>query len=213
MERRAEERRVGVGFVWGVLGGRRLGRAEEGVEGLRRGDFVDGCGLLEYLERCRQVGLEGGRVLYGRCGRGVVHVDCAEEVRRRYAGKPDERYRRRMGRRYASWRRVREEREREMERREMVAEMEMKRRRGYDQLLTGRVEGDASCVPFLYELRSCAYAFSSKISEAPKLRKVMVDKYSKLEGTREKGVDGWEQARLVAENNPMFHTKVMNRFL
>lgn len=192
--------------------GRPLGTIESDGEALSRKVATDDSGLSQYLSRCQQAGLDGTFALYARCQLPTKPVDCFAEVRKRYLGKPDELYRRRTARRYAVWRRNRDELRREMERKEMFAEKEMKRRRGSDRLHSDRAAGDASFVPFMYEPGSHAYAFSSKITEAPKLRKVMVERYSQGACVQGESINRWERAKLAAETNPMFHNKVMNRF-
>ncbi|CDF77443.1 unnamed protein product [Chondrus crispus] len=210
LERRAEERRQDAREVVE----RRVGGLEAGSEELRRvcgrGIRADRRGYVQFLARAREgfdCGMPG---LLSMGGKGVAVGDTFEEVRKRYAGRPDELYRRKTARRFARWRRQKLEREAELSRTASRAESEMKRRRGYDHLLTDRRAGDSSFAPFLYELEGNAYAFSSKITEAPKLRKVMIDKYSARDGATV--TDGWERAQQVAEQNPLFHTRVMNRF-
>lgn len=182
---------------------------------------------LGEFESCQEVQLLGFRVKehISRCRSGqlcdenrngktkFLKLDSAEDVRARYLGRPDEIYRRKTARKYATWRRVRLEEERKQRGRVGVAESQMRRRRGHDLLLSGRKADDSSFAPFLFESGERAYAFSSRISEAPKLRKVMVDKYTehkKMENGEEG--DQWERAERAAEENPLFHTRVMNRF-
>lgn len=141
-------------------------------------------------------------------------VDTFEKTRGIYAGKPDALYRRRTSRKYAAWRRVQRDLETAQLQKQRDAERAMRASRGPDYLQTGRKAGDTSFVPFLYELDSKAYAFSSRISQAPKLRKAMVDKYSaggEIAGGGV-GTNGLAKAHLAAETNPLFHTRVMNRF-
>ena len=88
----------------------------------------------------------------------------------------------------------------------------MKRRRGHDLLLSNRRTGDSSFAPFLFEANNQTFAYSSKISEAPKLRSVMLKKYSEVREDGEQK-NQWEKAKEAANVNPMFHTRVMNRFL
>lgn len=134
-----------------------------------------------------------------------------EETRRRYAGKPDEMYRRKNSRKFASWRRRMQELRLATAKRAENAETNMRATRGYDQLQTQRSYGDRTLAPFLFQSDTHAYAYSSRISEAPKLRKVMIEKYSTLT-TVGSAVDPYRKAVEAAENSPLFHTRVMNRF-
>lgn len=140
-----------------------------------------------------------------------VRLDSAEAVHKLYAGKPDEIYRRKMSRRYAVWRRKQRQIQLAESQKLAKAEHVMRDSRGVDQLMTHRHVDDCSFAPFLFDLESRAYAFSSRITEAPKLRNVMLQKYSALEAG-EDATDSLKTARLAAEVNPLFHTRVMNRF-
>lgn len=186
----------------------RIGIKEEGD--VLAYDEEDQSGYTVHVARCRDALRKGCKTLM-RQGE-FARRDTFEEVRKRYIGKPDEIYRRRTARKYARYRREKREREAEALKQSTRAEMEMKRRRGHDHLLTARDNGDASFAPFLFELDSNAYAFSSKITDAPKLRKLMIDKYSK-DDNGANDVNGWQKAHLAAETNPLFHTRVMNRFM
>lgn len=172
-------------------------------------------GYHTHVARCRASIASGGNAL--QPGRkeyeGTLKVDTFEDVKRIYSGKPDELYRRKTARKFATWRRKHREAEKERVYQELQAENVMKKRRGYDQILTSRTSGDASFAPFLFDLNNQTYAFSSKITEAPKLRKIMVDKYSAETSSSDGHVlNNWQKAHQAAENNPLFHTKVMNRF-
>lgn len=191
--------------------------------------------LLIHVSRCRASLASGAsRLLSQASERTVVHVT-AEAVRRKYAGKPDEIYRRKNSKRYAAWKRRVQDMAKASQSRVQSAEHKMRSSRGYDQLLTQRSYGDTSFAPFLFDTESHAFAFSSKISEAPKLRKVMLDKYASSdernknytletcatsaattngsEGSqRQVVVDSLQKAHVAAQTNPLFHTRVMNRF-
>eukprot|EP00177_Eucheuma_denticulatum_P002822 GFKZ01005061.1.p2 GENE.GFKZ01005061.1~~GFKZ01005061.1.p2 ORF type:complete len:371 (+),score=59.91 GFKZ01005061.1:77-1114(+) len=185
------------------------------VGGKKEGDVLaydaeDESGYAVHVTRCRDASRKGCKMLI-RQGE-VDRRDTFEEVRKLYMGKPDEIYRRQTARKFARYRREKREREAESLKQSTRAEMEMKRRRGHDHLLTARGNGDASFAPFLFELDSNAYAFSSKITDAPKLRKVMIEKYSK-DDNGANNVNGWQKAQQAAETNPLFHTRVMNRFM
>lgn len=164
---------------------------------------------LEHTERCEQ-SIENGSTCLQPLTQKQMQVDTFDAVRIRYQGKPDELYRRKTSKKFAAWRRRMRDADLIVSRHESNAEHKMKISRGYDQLLTQRSYGDTSFVPFLYETDSHAYAFSSRISDAPKLRKAMIDKYS-AKDTNEQ-VDLLQKAHIAAETNPLFHTRVMNRF-
>lgn len=196
---------------------KRIGRLNAGTveytqlcgEGIR----ADRKGFVQHIERCQDAFDAGVLRLFPLGGKRKISIlDTFEEVRKRYAGRPDELYRRKTARRFATWRRQRKQKEAETLRKASRAESEMKRRRGHDHLLTERKTGDSSFAPFLFELDSNTYAFSSRITEAPKLRKVMIEKYSTASGEGEGNLNGWEKAQQAAETNPLFHTRVMNRF-
>lgn len=196
---------------------KRVGRldaeTEEYTQLCANGIRVDWCGFVQHIERCRD-GLDRGAVLLYPSGRKLQTsmTDTGEEVRKRYAGRPDELYRRKTARKFATWTRQRKQREQEILETLSRAENEMKRRRGHDHLLSGRKAEDSSFLPFLFELDSSTYAFSSKITEAPKLRKVMLEKYSVVNQESADDLNTWEKAQHAAETNPLFHTRVMNRF-
>lgn len=163
--------------------------------------------LHEHVARCR-ASLANGHAMLTT---GVqMPLDTFDQVRARYAGTPDPLYRRKSSRKFAAHRRRRREMAAAAARRVTDAEAGMHARRGHDQVLSGRKAGDTSFAPFLYELDNGAYVYSSRITEAPKLRGKMIDKYS----TPAKcvGVDSWQKAQVAAETNPLFHTRVMNRF-
>ncbi|KAI0562011.1 hypothetical protein FGB62_68g171 [Gracilaria domingensis] len=168
---------------------------------------------LAHVSRCRVLYSEGKRILV-RVNKTVLgeSLDDFEEVRKRYLGKPDELYRRKTARKFARWRRQQREKEKQKVAAEIRAEKEMKRRRGYDHRLTMREARDATFAPFLFDTSCNAYAYSSKITEAPKLRKIMMTKYSDTRKSSDGQQDQWERARQAAETNPLFHTRVMNRF-
>lgn len=169
--------------------------------------------VKEHISHCRS-GQLSNENRHGKTK--FLKLDSAEEVRARYLGRPDEIYRRKTARRYATWRRLRLEEERKQRGRVGMAESHMRRRRGHDLLLSGRRADDSSFAPFLFESGERAYAFSSRISEAPKLRKVMVKKYTEHKKVEDSGAqiecDQWERAQRAAKENPLFHTRVMNRF-
>lgn len=191
--------------------------------------------LLIHVSRCRASLASGAsRLLSQASERTVVRVT-AEAVRRKYAGKPDEIYRRKNSKRYAAWKRRVQEMAKASQSRVQSAEHKMRSSRGFDQLLTQRSYGDTSFAPFLFDTESHAFAFSSKISEAPKLRKVMLDKYASSDKRNKKYtletcatsstamnaskgspqhqvVDSLQKAHVAAQTNPLFHTRVMNRF-
>lgn len=189
--------------------------------------------LLIHVSRCRASLASGAsRLLSQASERTVVRVT-AEAVRRKYAGKPDEIYRRKNSKRYAAWKRRVQDMAKASQSRVQSAEHKMRSSRGYDQLLTQRSYGDTSFAPFLFDTESHAFAFSSKISEAPKLRKVMLDKYTSSDERNKKYtlescttstatngdacpqhqvVDSLQKAHVAAQTNPLFHTRVMNRF-
>lgn len=202
--------------LWGALTiVEKIGHAEGSMESNEadwnelRGD-VSGFG--QHVARCQE-GLRAGlTTLYARGMRKHTRLDSFEDVKRRYVGKPDEVYRRKTARKFATFRKQRQQMEGVSLQALGLAEVEMKRRRGHDHLLTSRATGDSSFAPFLFELDSNAYAFSSKITEAPKLRKVMINKYS-ARTDFERGPNALEKAKQVAETNPLFHTRVMNRFM
>ncbi|CAN8061570.1 unnamed protein product [Agarophyton chilense] len=166
-----------------------------------------------HTTRCRTLFLEGKRNLV-QINKTTLetHRDDCEEVSRRYVGKPDELYRRKTARKFAKWRRQQREQEKEKMAAEIRAEKEMKRRRGYDHRLTERKARDSTFAPFLFDTSCNAYAYSSKITEAPKLRKVMITKYTDADESSNEQEDQWERAREAAKTNPLFHTRVMNRF-
>lgn len=166
-----------------------------------------------HVSRCRDVYVQGRTSLVMVNGpKSATHFDTFEEVKSRYAGMPDELYRRKTARRFARWRRKRRELEIEKVATELRAEKEMKRRRGYDQRLTSREARDSSFAPFLFETDCHAYAYSTKITEAPKLRKAMIEKYNDSDEARQDVPDQWERALNGARSTPLFHTRVMNRF-
>lgn len=165
-----------------------------------------------HVSRCEEILLRGENTISARIEVVSVVCDTFEDVRRRYKGRPDEIYRRKTARKYATWKRMQREQERLKKEGYMKAENEMKRRRGHDQLLTSRPTGDASFAPFLYELNNNTYAYSSKITEAPKLRKIMIDKYTGDTDGGNQDLNQWQRAQQAAETNPLFHTRVMNRF-
>lgn len=164
----------------------------------------------EHSMLCR-LSLAAGRSSHRLAISKCVKIDSAEAVHKRYAGKPDEIYRRKTSRRYAVWRR--QQRQIQLANSQKVAKAEhaMRDSRGLDQLMTHRPAGDRSFAPFLFDLESRAYAFSSRISEAPKLRNAMLQKYS-VSHASGNATDSLRTARLAAEVNPLFHTRVMNRF-
>lgn len=164
----------------------------------------------EHSMLCR-LSLAAGRSSHRLAVSKCVKLDSAEAVHKRYAGKPDEIYRRKTSRRYAVWRRQQRQAQLAESQKVSKAEHAMRDSRGVDQLMTHRSVGDRSFAPFLFDLESRAYAFSSRISEAPKLRNAMLQKYSvpKASGN---ATDSLRTARLAAEVNPLFHTRVMNRF-
>lgn len=169
-------------------------------------------GFAQHVGRCREgirIGLKALKLTSDN--KAKVKLDSFEEVKKRYTGKPDEIYKRKTARKFARYRRKRREEEEKMHKTCNRAEAEMKRRRGHDHLLTTRKNGDSSFAPFLFQLESNAYAFSSKITEAPKLRKAMLSKYSTKDESYGKA-NGWDKAQEAAEANPLFHTRVMNRF-
>lgn len=180
---------------------------------LRLSGFLPPVPCEEHSALCRLSLASGESVLRSRSrprfGCGVM--DCAEAVRKLYAGKPDEIYRRKTSRQYAVWRRKQRQIQLADSRKLASAEHMMRDSRGVDQLMTHRPADDRSFAPFLFDLESRAYAFSSRISEAPKLRDAMLQKYSTLDVSRHP-TDSLKAARLAAEVNPLFHTRVMNRF-
>lgn len=134
----------------------------------------------------------------------TYRVSCIEEkerlaIFRRYAGLPDEMYRRHSGRRYGKWRRMNAN---------TIAkvEAEMVRRRGADRLEAGTVGASR----YVYDGGEHVYAFSCRITAAPRLRATMVRKYSTREATT---LEPRPDAKQLASKTPMFHTRVMNRFL
>lgn len=166
---------------------------------------------LEHSTRCCASLAVGDTSLRLRKAK-VIKIDTPESVRLLYDGKPDEIYRRKTSRRYALWRR----KQRNLQTKEShivaMAQRAMRDSRGHDQLLAHRKTDDRSFAPFLFDHQSGAYAFSSRISDAPKLRNAMLQKYSELDIVEE-SASSLETARLAAEANPLFHTRVMNRFL
>lgn len=139
----------------------------------------------------------------------AVSVELAAEAaaaEERYAGRPDELYRRRMGKRFAAYRRERRTR---AER----AEAEMRRRRGGDRTKSERCAEDTSLVPFAFEQADGAFCFSRSITQAPRLRRTMLAKYG---ASRPQAVarplDGMAKAKMAAEEKALFHTRVHNRF-
>lgn len=192
----------------------KVGCMDEELEAKRvecRGIRCDSNGFAQHVSRCQEGFRAGISKLHAHGTTKKVNLDTFDEVKRRYAGRPDEVYRRKTARKFATFRRQRRQMEEEESKRTMSAETEMRRRRGHDYLLTSREVGDSSFAPFLYELDSKAYAYSSKITEAPKLRKVMMNKYlARNDAAGEP--NAVEKARLAAESNRLFHTRVMNRF-
>ncbi|PXF49894.1 hypothetical protein BWQ96_00054 [Gracilariopsis chorda] len=170
-------------------------------------------GYVVHVSRCRNNYAQGRTSLVWMNTPNLENrYDTFEEVKSRYAGKPDELYRRKTARKFARWRRKRREGEQEKLAVELKAEKEMKRRRGYDQRLTSREARDSSFAPFLFETNCQAYAYSTKITEAPKLRKVMIQKYNDSDEAKQHVPDQWERALQAAKSTPLFHTRVMNRF-
>lgn len=164
-----------------------------------------------HVTRCRKIYYDGNAVLpCASLQARQTMCDTFEQVLRIYASKPDELYRRKTARKFARWRRKRRELEIERLADEANAENEMKRRRGHDQLLTTREARDSSFAPFLFQSKSHAYAYSTKITKAPALRKAMIEKYSTSNAALVP--DQWELAQRKAETMPLFHTRVMNRF-
>jgi len=132
-----------------------------------------------------------------------AEADTSDAVSAIYCNRPDEIYRRVSSKRFARYRRSKTDVE--------IAEAEMCRRRGADRLHTARGVNDPTVMVF--DGGEHAYAFSSRISEAPRLRGRMVRKYTSAAPqplvARPEGV---ERAIEFAENAPMFHTRVMDRF-
>ena len=150
-------------------------------------------------------------VAHANCAKNIVtrttpKLDDAKSMIRRYAGMPDELYRRRHGRAFARWRR--QQREADTVAR---AEAEMARRRGLDRLQTQRAEMDAR--PFAFDGGEHAYAYNTRITEAPRLRAQMVRKYAApAPQPLVPQLQGREKALKFADSAPMFHTRVMDRF-
>lgn len=174
----------------------------------------DGRGYSQYVVRARKGFLNRRReVLPLRVEGTKCKVDCAEEVMMRYGSMPDEIYRRKSARRYAVWKRLRREEEERHARYVRRAEAEMRKRRGHDLTLSSLDETEKCFKPFVFEQEENAYAFSSKISQAPKLRKTMLTKYSvPAPQAPVRELDSLQRAQLVAETKSLFHTRVMNRF-
>lgn len=124
-------------------------------------------------------------------------------------GKPDEIYRRRAARKYATWKA--EKRRNDVENRRIVhaAELEMKRRRGHDLMLSDRKVGDQDFAPFLFDNANTCFAFSSRIPDKQNLREMMINRYTCPEVADSRKLN---DATYIAATTELFHTKVMNRF-
>lgn len=178
------------------------------VHALRaRSSFKAGDKCLKSHARLRHVRLADGSVL--RC-EGPVQQDTYADVLKRYTGKPDELYRRKVARRFATWRRTRLVQESEERRIVADAEREMKRRRGHDLLLSERKAGESSFAPFLFDNSNNAFAYSTKISAKKALRESMLEKYTSAAPDEE--ISSRDRAEEVAHTKELFHTRVMNRF-
>lgn len=173
------------------------GQGAVGVEEGLRGDGAYEC-------RARRAWEEGQGVLVGVWKERMV-VDCEADVRRRYAGRPDELYRRKTSRRWSVWRRAAAARASDAERAVVDAEREMKRRRGAVADI-----GTSSFVGYGWDNEARVYQFCDKINGKKELRERMLRKY----GTREDGAEigPREKAEIMAQTKELFHTKVMNRF-
>lgn len=155
-------------------------------------------GYAQHVARCMaRQGLSSKRRVYAA-------LDTAASVRAIYAGLPDELYRRRTGRRYGRWRRT-VGATGPLEK----AEAEMARRRGHDRLRTS----SAPDSPTTFEFDGGAeYAFSTRITAAPRLQAAMMAKYNSPAPRPLVQVDARARAVAFAEQRPMFHTRVMDRF-
>lgn len=126
----------------------------------------------------------------------------------RYAGRPDELYRRQSGRRFAAHRRACREAAVGRATKELKAEAEMARRRGGDRLRSA-----PGAPRYVFDGGDHAYVYGSRISQAPRLRESMLRKYSAPAPQPLAPVpDALQIAKQCAESRPMFHTRVMNRF-
>lgn len=171
----------------------------------------DDAGYRQHVTRAAD-GLEhrlyGLRPQGGPKAGGVTSVpfDAAAEAAaamERYAGRPDELYRRRMGRRFAAHRR---------EQRSLAerAEREMRRRRGSDRTQSGRRAGDTSFVPFAFAQPDGAFFFSNSITQA---RQTMLAKYTApMPQAVAAPLEGRDKAVQAAHEKALFHTRVHNRF-
>ena len=163
-------------------------------------------GYAQYVARAAAAHAAGASCATQKKSTNTAELDDATTMVRRYRGMPDELYRRRHGRAFARWRR--QQREADAVAR---AEAEMARRRGSDRLHTQRSETDAR--PFAFDGGEHAYAYNTRITEAPRLRAQMVRKYaSPAPQPLVPGLQGREKALQFADSAPMFHTRVMDRF-
>jgi len=132
-----------------------------------------------------------------------------------YGGSPDEVYRRKSSKKYAAYKRMVREREAEEASRLGRAEAHRRRvlqRQGDRLRTTEHSEQGFRTMRFCNE--NTAYAFSASITQNHKHRDSMIGKYlhsAQHEKAPEK--DSFEIAEECARTKPMFHTRVMNRFM
>lgn len=196
---------LGSGFVReGWMGIRRKvweGFVERGGKKVWEGMGVLGSGNVERKEEWMEVYLER---LFGREERRVEMGDCYEDVLKRYCGKPFELYRRKASKRFAGYRRrtsVEEGKAERMRKRSRAVKV--------DRLMSG--EGRAT--PFLYANENVTWMYCDGWGAEGRKRK-MVKRYAEMsENDIDSKLERLEKAKNIAQSAPMFHTKVMNRFV
>ncbi|KAA8496540.1 hypothetical protein FVE85_0269 [Porphyridium purpureum] len=136
-----------------------------------------------------------------------------EAVRKYYSSRPDELYKRKQSRRFAQYRRIRIEQERLENNTVKSAEAGMRKRRALemDRLRTYE-EDHGGFRHYRYSNDNTAFAYCSTITQNHARRGDMIEKYSQEAGKEVSSVDSFQRAQLLAEQLPMFHTRVMNRF-
>ena len=167
---------------------------------LIRGERVS-CFLERRNERRRDVEIafvasaEAGKVVY-------------EDILRRYRSRPHELYRRRASKKFAAYRK------RHLSNLDTANEMRKRRRATAPDRLMSTTENnhEKSATPFLYSNENLTWMYNDGWSTGGR-RKGMIKKYVEMKSSEiDETLQSIEKAKSIAQNAPMFHTKVMNRF-